>query len=144
MKLQSIIFPFLCNGRTDDSFKQIQHTSQNNLPLHDAAIYVYLNKQLNTKEVVVVLLFLGYAIGLVYVPGLPLAAVGEGNTTQYESPVESDTYNCINKTDKSKTRTPEMAGNNRTDFLRDLCFDANLADRVEHTNSYVETLRFNA
>jgi hypothetical protein len=37
-----------------------------------------------------------------------------------------------------------MAGNNGTDFLRDLCFDANLADPVEHTNSYVKTLRFNA
>jgi hypothetical protein len=37
-----------------------------------------------------------------------------------------------------------MAGNNGTDFLRDLCFDANLANRVEHMNSYVETLRFNA
>jgi hypothetical protein len=54
----------------------------------------------------------------------------------------SDEILC--KTDKSKTHTPEMAGNNGTDFLRDLCFDTYLADRVEHTNSYVETLRFNA
>jgi hypothetical protein len=29
-------------------------------------------------------------------------------------------------------------------ILRDLCFDANLADRVDYIDSYIETLRFDA
>jgi hypothetical protein len=46
---------------------------------------------------------------------------------------DMSSYWCSYKTDKSKTRTPEMAGNN-----------GNIADRVDRINSCVETVRFNA
>jgi hypothetical protein len=45
---------------------------------------------------------------------------------------------------KPVPRTRKMAGNDGTDFLRDLCFDANLANHVDYKNSYVETPLFNA
>jgi hypothetical protein len=34
--------------------------------------------------------------------------------------------------------TPEMVENNGTDYFPDLCFVANLANCVEHINSYIE------